>query len=712
MNQLLSARVVFSILMSFCLYVHAGAQALDFAWAKGIGAGADEIYPTSIAAGPAGSVYVTGYFFGTADFDPGPGAAPITAESPMMEYDIFVAKYDSIGNYVWAINIPCDWDEYDPGIAVDTAGNVYVTGNFQSMWYGTVDFDPGPGIAPLISEQNPGLFFAKYDANGNYVWAKALEYTGASANSYGRAIAVDVVGNIYITGNFFGNVDFNPGPGSAIISVNGTHAFLAKYTSGGDYIWAGNIGGSSFSMWGNMGRAIAVDANGQVYLTGYFSGTVDFDFGTGTASLSAGMKDAFIAKYDTNGGYLWAIRMEDGLPANHDEGRGIALDAAGNVYVTGHFQGTKDFDPGTGTALLTSAGATDVFVAKYSSSGGYLWAFNIGGDLSSSTGCEDTYDEGRGISVDASGDVYVTGTFSGTNVDFDPGSGTALLSSAGSCTDVFVARYDGNGNYLWAGQVEGTGRTISNGIAIDDLGGIYTTGTFYGDKADLNPGPDTAILYHPDGNWFLFKLQQPQPCDTVITFTVPACDSFIFNGVTYTQSGIYTDTFTTSAGCDSIVILALTINTVEASIARTETGLTAGNADSYQWLNCDDQNIISGATGQSYVPAQSGSYAVIVTQNGCTDTSDCQSITIDNNGIRNQGFTEQVSIYPNPAADMVHITSSIPVHITLTGIEGKTILQQRNANTLSLQGIVPGTYMMRITDKEGKLLKVERLLKQ
>ena len=253
--------------------------------------------------------------------------------------------------------------------------------------------------------------------------------------------------------------------------------------SGGYYNWAGRFGGSS----PDHSLDIIVDAAGNVYTTGYFSGTADFDPGPGTANLtSAGGLDIFVSKLDSDGNYVWAKSM-GGVSLSHDVGMGIAVDSAGNVYTTGYFSSTADFDPGPGTANLTSAGGLDIFVSKLDSDGNYVWAKSIGG---AST------DIGYGIAVDGAGNVYTSGYFEST-ADFDPGPGTTDLTSAGG-KDIFVSKLEGSGNYVWAKSMGGTSDDYGYGIAVDGAGNVYTTGHFNG-TVDFDPGPGTVNLTSAGG---------------------------------------------------------------------------------------------------------------------------------------------------------------------------------------------------------------------
>jgi len=189
-------------------------------------------------------------------------------------------------------------------------------------------------------------------------------------------------------------------------------------------------------------RSVAVDSSGNVYTTGSFEGTVDFDPGAGTANLTSnGSYDVFVSKLDSSGNYVWTKQFGG---TEYSRGYSVAVDSSGNVYTTGDFQGTFDFDPGAGTANLTANDGTDVFVSKLDSSGNHLWAKSCGGGVGGGV----DNDIGYSVAVDSSGNVYTTGVFQHT-VDFDPGAGTTEFTSAGA-RDLFVSKLDSSGNYLWA----------------------------------------------------------------------------------------------------------------------------------------------------------------------------------------------------------------------------------------------------------------------
>ena len=206
---------------------------------------------------------------------------------------------------------------------------------------------------------------------------------GKTSTDNARGIVVDPTNNyIYVAGAYSStSVDFDPGAGTANLSaVGGTDIFLAKYDLSGNFVWVKSMGGT-----GNENpNDIDIDSSGNIYLTGAYNNLADFDPNAGILNLnpaSAGANDIFVAKYDSSGGVVWAKSM-GGI--SNDIGIGVAVDGNGNVYTNGYFSGTADFDPGAGTANLTSAGGTDIFVSKLNSSGTFVFVKQFGGTLDDS----------------------------------------------------------------------------------------------------------------------------------------------------------------------------------------------------------------------------------------------------------------------------------------------------------------------------------------
>ena len=370
----------------------------------------------------------------------------------------------------WAVRMGGTETDNGGAITVDDSGNVYTIGSF----FGTVDFDPGSGTFDLTSAGSGDIFISKLDDLGNFVWAVRM---GGMEIDDGRSIAVDDAGNIYATGRFGGTADFDPGPGIFNLTAVGMDdIYICKLDASGNFLWAKQIGDSSF----DIGQSLALDASGNVISTGYFFGTADFDPGTGTANLTAaGSHDIYISKLDSDGNYIWAKQL-GGL--NIDFGIALDLDDFGNIYTTGHFRETADFDPGAGTYNLTSAGDQDIFVSKLDASGNFLWAKQLGGTGS---------DGGQSLTVDASGNVFTVGYFADTG-DFDPGVGTFNLTSFGG-SDIFISKLNTSGDFVWAKQMGGAGFDEPLAVKIDGSGNLYTAGGF-SDTADFDPGTGTFEL--------------------------------------------------------------------------------------------------------------------------------------------------------------------------------------------------------------------------
>lgn len=388
----------------------------NFIWAKQIGGGSNDGI-SSVTVDAWGNVYTTGYFEGTADFDPGAAIFNLTSTG---NYDIFVQKMDSNGNFIWAKQIGGVSIDQPYSLSVEDSANIYITGIFS----GTVDFDPGTGTHYYTSAGSYDIFVLKLDSIGNFIWAKQM---GGTQGDYGISIATDSFGNVYTTGHFSGTVDFDPGTTTFNLNSAGgsQDIVIQKMDANGNFLWAKQIGGTGNN---DLPYDIAIDASGNNYITGIFVGNVDFDPGVGTTILtSIGISDIFVQKMDANGSFIWAKQM--GGILDDVTSYSITLDALGNVYTVGHFNGTVDFDPASTTFNLTSAGNQDIFVQKMDSIGNFLWAKQMGGTSA---------DYGLSIDVDVSGNIYTTGVFEGI-ADFDPEATTFNLTSAGNF-DVFVQK--------------------------------------------------------------------------------------------------------------------------------------------------------------------------------------------------------------------------------------------------------------------------------
>ena len=395
----------------------------EFAWVRTWGGNNDnhtEEISNAVVVDEWNNVYVTGYVDGLCDYDPGPGEDWIQS----LDQDMFLCKYDTLGNYYWAKVWGSD-DHHERGFSVDVdhLGDIYVSGEWQE----TCDFDPGPGEDIKVAVDSGDIFYSKFSPDGTYLFSRVW---GSTSDDHPSGIGTDSNGNFYITGFFSHDVDFDPGPGEAwCTALDGKDVFLSSFTIDGDFRWVGCWGGSS----NDIGLGLVV-GNSEVLITGEFRDTVDFDPGPGEASFTAsGISDCFINRLDFNGNYIQALVF--GGP-DADACAAIDIDDFGNFNVTGYYSGLADMDPGPGVVELLSVGHEDIFVSKFAPDGSLLWSRGFGGQ----------YDDlGWGIRIGSSGESYLTGWFH-YDADFDPTLATYTLTSNGE-EDVFLSMIPSDGNW-------------------------------------------------------------------------------------------------------------------------------------------------------------------------------------------------------------------------------------------------------------------------
>ncbi len=435
----------------------------------------------AIAIDSQNNQYISGAFSGSASF----GSTTLISSG---DTDVFVAKLDTNGNWLWAMKAGGSLGDASYGIAVASDGSIYLTGYF----YGFATF----GLTSLTSGGSQDLFVAKLDATGNWIWAKKA---GGSGNEYGSSIAIDVNANVYLTGYFQGNAHF----GTTSLSSSGEYdIFVTKLDTNGNWLWAKRAGG----IGNDSGYDLAVDSDANVFITGYFTGNANF----GSFSLSSnGGYDLFVAKLDTNGNWLMAIRAGGQLD---DIARGIALGTDGNAYLTGHFSFYSFF----GSFTLQGIGLYDIFIAKLDSNGNWVWAYRAGG-LDSDIG----YD----IAVDANTNIYLTGDFRGT-ADF----GTTSLSSNG-VYDIFVAKLDTNGNWLMALSAGGINQDNCRGITVDEDGCVFLTG-FFEWSASFGT---VSLVSNGYEDVFIVKLSPPDP---IVSFSADVTEGLGPLDIQFTDSSL------------------------------------------------------------------------------------------------------------------------------------------------------------------------------
>ncbi len=470
-------KLLFSLLLCFSI-CHAGAQVPQ--WVTDIGSSGNDDARACVVA-PNGNVYLAGIFSGTVDLDPSASIHTVTSNG---NTDIFLACYTSSGAYLWGLSIGGPNDDGALNLAVDKNSNAIIVGYFSGQH---INFDPlssgkylsDQGVANGPIPTGGDGFAAKYDSTGACTWA--IDLGGSSVFDLTEGVATDEVGNVYVGGDFHFTMDIDPGPGvTTLNALNGT-GYLIKYTPAGRLAWGFSFGGP-----GNNGVDNAVwnirAEGGYVYTVGTFQATGDFDPSAGTAILTAsGTYDGYLAKYDTSGNYQFVAQVGG---TGNEAVYGLATDLS-NVYITGSSTSPAMFFSGAAPGGLTSPGGgtnSDMFLAKYTKAGAYVWAEMIGGPHD---------EDGTALAI-KNNVLYTTGYFQDT-VDFDPSPATAYLVSNGK-NDIYLCKYDLDGNYICGFNVGSTGNDQGRSIAFDSLGYMYTCGQFTGLKTNFSPGPIPAYL--------------------------------------------------------------------------------------------------------------------------------------------------------------------------------------------------------------------------
>ncbi len=496
--------ILISLLLFFlCINIYAQSPS----WAKTMGSNLPD-EGSDITTDAAGNVYSCGRFSGTVDFDYGPGIFNLTSNGST---DIYLTKYSNSGQFIWARAMGGTGLDGAYAVEINNTNEVILTGYIRN----TVDMDPGPGIYNLNGVSNQGidpgfggdLFLAKYTPTGGFVWAFSVE------NDYwqnsGRGIAIDDADNIYLGGHNNPTSgtpsDFDPGPGVAVLSggTNG-HAFLAKYTTNGNYIWGFTLGeyGQNSSIVG----VEIVPGDTTLIITGHIKGSnFDVDPNAGVTILNAQQEDIFAGRYSFNMAYLWAFNCSS---PGIDVSRFNAIDSSGNFYTTGVFSNTIDFDPGPGVANFTSAGNFDAFISKYDISGNYKWTRTFG-----STGVDHPWDIGY-----KNGQVISVGYFNGT-VDFDPGAANFNLTSAGG-DDAYITQFDTAGNFICAARFGGAQSEQLWGMKFTHSDTILINGFYSSNNIDVDPTAGTMIRTNAGTSDIIFGKYYYQNTPIAVSATV------------------------------------------------------------------------------------------------------------------------------------------------------------------------------------------------
>lgn len=480
---------LFVLILSF-LNISVFAQV--FEWGNSVGMGFTGV--PNIAVDHLGNSYQSGSFTETVDFDPGPQIQDITSKGL---FDIYVSKYGTNGDLTWTITIGGLLSDYVNAMVTDYLGNVYIVGEFAD----TVDFDPGFEEYKLaVPEGFYGCFIAKYNTNGNLIWAN--NFIGGPQPPEGaklekteiRSLSVDFAENVYIGGHYYNTVDFDPSAGVFELTSTGeedAELFAVKFDKNGSFIWGNQLQGSSSPEPDNNERLnyLITDKLGFLYITGTFSEFVDLNPGIGNHNLvSDGLGgNCFITKWDTAGNFIWGRQIGNIDDIGAATILSLAIDGSGAVYLGGLYNGKVDFDPGPSTFELNSGIYGNGCVVKLTSNGNFMWALGQSGyfeDYINSIVMSPNSNSFYIIGDQYSTILTIQGTQSSTESD------TSILENLG-IEAVYVAKYDTSGKVLCTFNLTpGHNETNSRGgnrLAVDNTENLFIGLSIDDLNVDLNP---------------------------------------------------------------------------------------------------------------------------------------------------------------------------------------------------------------------------------
>ena len=657
------------------LFFNSNSNAQSYQWYRSVKSeGFDEAY--DLATDNLGNVYVAGMIEYEADFGNG-----VILESVGV-HDIFIAKYDSIGNLIWAKRAGGRDGDKVQSIALDNQGYLYVAGEFEdtSSWESI----------QIIAQGGNNMFVARYDTSGHVQWVRSLG-TNSTSHTRGYGVTADSHSNVYVAGGTLGDTYYQ---GNYLYTSAGDYdGTLTSFDKNGNFRWSLKMGGTD----SDKARGVVSDQGSNIYVTGYFSGNADF---SGTVLHGRGHSDVFLAKYDTSGIMQWATLAGD---TGFDRSWDVDINVNGQILVAGD-ESRGRFDAN----IASCQGMTDAFVAAYDASGNNLWVTAGGGGEA---------DEGRGVAHDASGNIFLVGDYGGSAI-FPP-----VTFTGNHYAEPFIASYLPNGSALrWVRNGSGPSNDRGTGVGTDPSGNIFICGNFEDSLQVGNfeiPGDSLLDIYVTrlssqnicssnasiTGNINCFGM-----CNGTATVTASGQSPFSYTWntvpVQHTQTitglcaGNYSVTVTDAMGCVSTTSILLdnppqlVVNTSSTSIScfgqcdgTADAAVTGQSPFTYSW------NTTPVQTTETAVGLCSGSYTVTVTDvAGCIQTAD---ITLTD--------PVQLQVASSTTAITCFGDCDGTANATATGASPFTY----SWNTVPVQttetatGLCDGNYVVTVTDASG-----------
>lgn len=528
----------------------------------------------------------------------------------------------------------------------------------------------------------------------SFQWAKQMGSTGWDEAT---SIVTDQNNNVYTVGLFRGTVDFDPGTGVFdLTSVGEKDAFICKLDADGNFLWAKQYGDSASI---DERSTLAIDAFGNLYTTNSFVGSVDFDPGPSSFSLtSQGWdRDVFVQKLDQDGNFIWAKQISaqpSGAPSP-THCNAIAVDASGDLYFTGYFDGSVDFDPDSSSSFTMTAPMTNGFVCKWDANGQFVWAKEFEGVPGAGA-------VGYAIAVDANNQVYSTGTIGGT-VDFDPGAGVFNLTlSTPFQAEAYISKLDAMGNFVW---VKSLGTGIGYSLALDESGHVYASNS--------TTSGYTPFLNKLDGSGSVIWANSIDGVAGVQLLTLGD------GGLVYAAGGCCIDTADLDPGPGAHPLTGngsfiatydslgnfVSAGFLEATVHALTTDLNNGIYATGFFQGTTDFDI--GPSTFNLTPVIATAYDAFVLKLKADPSI----------GISENSFEERLTVYPNPTAGNVRIEfENEQEQLTLVlrnvigqELDSKTVTNSRQVDLQINES--QGIYLLEVLDQQNKRA-VLRIVKQ
>ena len=563
-RHVLLAIVTVSLFLGVGASSAVAAPSIPWATQSVLNNGASAADTEAISTLADGSAIVTGVFEGTVAF----GSTSLTSAG---DDDIYIAKIDASGAYVWAIRAGSTGEDGGYGVSTLADGSAIVTGQFR----GTVVFG-----STSLTASGPDVFVAKVNSSGSFVWAARA---GGSSTDKAWYVSTLADGSAIITGYYIGRIVFGTSP--PLVSVSGhDDIFVAKISASGVFVWGTSAGGATSS---DEGIGVSAMSDGSAIVVGTFEGPATFG---DTVLTGTGDSDAFVAKIDAAGSFAWATQAGG---TGTDQAFRVSTLADGSAIFEGYFEDTAAF----GATTLTSAGGQDYFVAKVTAAGAFVWATRAGGS-------DDDGDQSWGVSALVDGSAIVTGSFEQT-ADF----GATSLTSAGS-SDVFIAKVDGSGDFLWA--IRAGGSDPDNGWDVGTLpdGSALAVGPFAGTAAF---GSTTLSSVATDG--YVAKVISPSAAPGPVAATAGSGQANVSWEVPVYSGGAAITSYSATASPGGGTCTA-----TAPATSCTITGLTHGTSYTFTVT-------ATNATGTSPASAPSNAITPTSTSSATTTTSTSTTAT-------------------------------------------------------------------------------------